>query len=75
MDTTPRQFPIFGLIHLFFLVYRSAREAIRWLERELGRGHKGIRAQERGEAASLPWPPPARREDGRTRYQVHLHNS
>jgi hypothetical protein len=51
-------------------VFRSARDAIRWLERELERGHKGIRAQERAEVGSLPWPAPPRRQEGRSRYEV-----
>jgi hypothetical protein len=50
--------------------FRSARDAIRWLERELERGHKGIRAQERAEVGSLPWPAPTRRQEGRSRYEV-----
>ncbi len=61
------------LTHVIFryhLPLRSARDAIRWLERELERGHKGIRAQERAEVGSLPWPAPTRRQEGRSRYEV-----
>ena len=36
-----------------FYKFREARQCIRWLERELSRGHKGLQAQETEEQAQV----------------------
>lgn len=44
--------------------------AIRWLEREMSRGHAGLQPQEKDEKAKISLPTPGRKDAGWARYSV-----
>ena len=49
---------------------RNARQSIRWLERELSRGHKGILAQEAHQKTKVNMIPPNRKSPEWSKFQV-----
>lgn len=56
--------------HKITFFCREARLAIRWLEREMSRGHAGLQPQEKDEKAKISLPAPGRKDAGWARYSV-----
>lgn len=55
---------------ILFALSRNARHSIRWLERELSRGHKGIQAQELNHKVKVNMTPPNRKSPEWSKFNI-----